>query len=139
MPNHKFLAVQGGYYPQITDAKVRNIKYVGITEDIRKYLAMTKLLIAPSEYDSYGMAQVEALCCNIPVIASDIPGFRESLADSAVYVQRNNIDAWVEAVTNSDQLFKDKNPIERAKQLDPIKDLAKFEKWLLKISKLATK
>jgi glycosyltransferase involved in cell wall biosynthesis len=139
MPNHKFLAVQGGYYPQITDAKVRNIKYVGITEDIRKYLAMTKLLIAPSEYDSYGMAQVEALCCNIPVIASDIPGFRESLADSAVYVQRNNIDAWVEAVTNSDQLFKDKKPIERAKQLDPIKDLAKFEKWLLKISKLATK
>jgi glycosyltransferase involved in cell wall biosynthesis len=139
MPNHKFLAVQGGYYPQITDAKVRNIKYVGITEDIRKYLAMTKLLIAPSEYDSYGMAQVEALCCNIPVIASDIAGFRESLADSAVYVQRNNIDGWVEAVTNSDQLFKDKKPIERAKQLDPVKDLAKFEKWLLKISKLATK
>jgi hypothetical protein len=26
-----------------------------------------------------------------------------------------------------------------AKQLDPVKDLAKFEKWLLKISKLATK
>jgi cyclase len=47
----------------------------------------------------------DAVCrtVNIPVIASDIPGFRESLADSAVYVNRNNIDAWVEAVTNSDQ------------------------------------
>ena len=40
---------------------------------------------------------------------------------------------------STDELFKDKKPIERAKQLDPIKDLAKFEKWLLKISKLATK
>jgi glycosyltransferase involved in cell wall biosynthesis len=139
MPKHKFLAVQGGYYPQIKDIKLKNIKYVGITDDIRKYLAMTKLLIAPSEYDSYGMAQVEALCCNIPVIASDIPGFRESLADSAIYVKRNDIDAWVDAVTNSEQLFKYKKPIERAKQLDPIKDLAKFEKWLLKISKLAIK
>jgi glycosyltransferase involved in cell wall biosynthesis len=139
MPNHKFLAVQGGYYLQITDAKVLNIKYVGITEDIRKYLAMTKLLIAPSEYDSYGMAQVEALCCNIPVIASDIAGFRESLADSAIYVNRNDIDSWVEAIKNSEQLFKNKKPIDRAKELDPVKELAKFEKWLLKISKLATK
>jgi len=139
MPNHKFLAVQGGYYHQITDAKVRNIKYVGITDDIRKYLSMTKLLIAPSEYESYGMAQIEALCCNIPVIASDIPGFRESLSDSAVFVKRNDIEAWVDAIKNSEQLFKDKKPLQRAKELDPLKDLAKFEKWLIKISKLAVK
>lgn len=138
MPNHKFMAVQGGYYHQITE-KVKNIKYVGITDDISKYLAMTKLMIAPSEYESYGMAQIEALCCDIPVIASDIPGFRESLADSAVFVPRNDIGQWVEAIRNHEELFKDKKPLERAKELDPIKDLGKFEKWLLKISKLATK
>jgi glycosyltransferase involved in cell wall biosynthesis len=85
------------------------------------------------------MAQIEALCCNIPVIASDIPGFRESLSDSAIFVKRNDIDAWVEAIKNSEQLFKDKKPIERAKELDPVKELAKFEKWLIKISKLAMK
>ena len=139
MPHHKFMAVQGGYYHQIVDAKAKNIKYVGITDDIRKYLAMTKLLISPSDYDSYGMAQIEALCCNIPVIASDIPGFRESLSDSAIFVKRNDIDAWVEAIKNSEQLFKDKKPIERAKELDPVKELAKFEKWLIKISNLAIK
>ncbi len=139
MPNVKFMAVQGGYYHQIVDAKAKNIKYVGITDDIRKYLAMTKLLISPSDYDSYGMAQIEALCCNIPVIASDIPGFRESLSDSAIFVKRNDIDAWVEAIKNSEQLFKDKKPIERARELDPVKELAKFEKWLIKISKLAMK
>jgi glycosyltransferase involved in cell wall biosynthesis len=139
MPNHKFMAVQGGYYHQIVDAKAKNIKYVGITDDIRKYLAMTKLLISPSDYDSYGMAQIEALCCNIPVIASDIPGFRESLSDSAIFVKRNDIDAWVEAIKNSEELFKNKKPIERAKELDPVKELAKFEKWLIKISKLAMK
>lgn len=139
MPHHKFMAVQGGYYHQIVDNKVKNIKYVGITDDISKYLAMTKLMIAPSEYESYGMAQIEAICCDIPVIASDIAGFRESLSDSAVFVQRNNIDAWVDAIRNYEKLFKDKKPLERAKELDPIKDLAKFEKWLLKICKLALK
>ena len=139
MPHHKFMAVQGGYYHQIVDAKAKNIKYVGITDDIRKYLAITKLLISPSDYDSYGMAQIEALCCNIPVIASDIPGFRESLSDSAIFVKRNDIDAWVEAIKNSEQLFKNKKPIDRAKELDPVKELAKFEKWLIKISKLAMK
>ena len=138
LPKHKFLAVQGGYYHQVVDRKVKNIKYVGITNDIKKYLAKTKLLIAPSEYESYGMAQIEAMCCNIPVIASNIPGFRESLSDAATFVQRNNIDAWVEAI-ESGEWIKDKKPIERAMELDPIKDLAKFEKWLLKISKLATK
>ena len=100
---------------------------------------MTKLMIAPSEYESFGMAQIEALCCNIPVIASNIPGFRESLSDSAIFVNRNNIDEWVHAIENYEQLFADKKPIDRAIELDPIKHLAKFEKWLLKISKLATK
>ena len=85
------------------------------------------------------MAQIEALCCNIPVIASNIPGFRESLSNHGVFVNRNNIDDWVYAIKNSDELFKDKKPIDRAKELDPIKDLAKFEKWLIKISKLAMK
>ncbi len=34
MPHHKFMAVQGGYYHQIVDAKAKNIKYVGITDDL---------------------------------------------------------------------------------------------------------
>jgi glycosyltransferase involved in cell wall biosynthesis len=139
LPNLKFMAVQGGYYHQIYNHKIKNIKYVGITDNIKKYLAKTKLMIAPSDYDSYGMAQVEALCCNIPVIASDILGFKESLADSAVYVKRNDIDAWVEAITNYEELFKNIKPIERAKELDPINDLAKLENWLLEICKLALK
>ena len=139
LPKVKFLAVQGGYYHQITDNKVKNIKYVGITDDISKYLAMTKLLIAPSEYESFGMAQLEALCCNIHVIASNIPGFKENLSNAAIYVNRNNIDEWVHAIENYEQLFADKKPIDRAIELDPIPQLAKFEKWLLKISKLAVK
>ena len=45
MPKTKFMAVQGGYYHQIKDEKVRNIKYVPLIDDVRKYLAMTKVRI----------------------------------------------------------------------------------------------
>ena len=139
MPKVKFMAVQGGYYHQITDPKVKNIHYVGITDDIRKYLAKTKVLIAPSEYESYGMAQIEALCCNIPVICSDIPGFRDSVADAGIYVNREDIQGWVNAITNCDKIETKKTPLERAKELEPTLELPKFEKWLKKICNLAMK
>ena len=137
MPNVKFMAVQGGYYHQIKDEKVKNIKYVPLVDDVRKYLAMTRVLIAPSEYESYGMAQIEALCCNIPVICSDIPGFRDSVSDAGIFVERNNIEAWVDAITNIDTIQTKKTPLERAKELDPTKELPKFENWLNKICNLA--
>jgi glycosyltransferase involved in cell wall biosynthesis len=137
MPHIKFMAVQGGYYHQIKDDKVTNIKYVPMVDDVRKYLALTKVLIAPSEYESYGMAQIEALCCNIPVIASDILGFRDSLGDAGIFVKRNDIDAWVDAISNIVSIKTKLTPIERAMQLDPTQELPNFENWLNKICNLA--
>ncbi len=132
MPDVKFMAVHGGYYEQIKDDSVRNIKYVPLVDDVRVYLEQTKLLIAPSEYESYGQAQVEAMCCGIPVIASDIAGFRESLGWAGVYVKRNDIDAWVETIRNHTIT----NTLKRAKELDPIKNLWNFNNWLEKINNL---
>jgi glycosyltransferase involved in cell wall biosynthesis len=83
------------------------------------------------------MAQIEALCCNIPVIASDILGFRDSLGDAGIFVKRNDIQAWVDAITNIDTIKTKKTPLQRAKQLDPAEELPKFENWLNKICNLA--
>lgn len=133
MPDVKFMAVQGGYYEQIT-GKEPNIKYVPMLDDIKPYLEQTKILIAPSEYESYGQAQVEAMCCGIPVIASDIPGFRESLGWAGTYVNRNDIDAWTQAIAVCKQ---NDYSIERAIQLDPTNNLSEFNIWLEKINNLA--
>jgi glycosyltransferase involved in cell wall biosynthesis len=83
------------------------------------------------------MAQIEALCCNIPVICSDILGFRDSVADAGIFVERNNIDGWVDAISNIDTIQAKKTPLDRAKELDPTKELPKFENWLNKICNLA--
>jgi len=140
LPNHKFMAVQGGYYHQVKDKFVKNIKYVPMTTDIRIYLKETKILISPSEYESYGQAQVEAMCCGIPVIATDIGGFRDAMGKHAIYIKdRNSVDEWVKAIENIDYQKQSQASIDRANELTPENDLAEFAKWLNKIHKLALK
>lgn len=138
MPSYQFLAVQGGYYEQVY-SREPNIKYVPLVEDIRPYLAQTRIMIAPSAYESYGQAQVEALCCGIPVIATNLPGFRESLGSAGIWVyDRENIDAWINCI---EQVLKYDYPMGapriRAEQLTPSTDLKNLNDWLEKINKLA--
>jgi len=142
MPNHKFLAVQGGYYEQIFDRKVRNITYAPMVEDIRPYLAKTKILIAPSEYESYGQAQVEAMCCGIPVIATKLKGFEESLQDAAYFIKdRNNIVSWCDSIMAIEAEYENccNESLKRVDLLTPEKDLENINIWLNKISNLAIK
>lgn len=141
MPEYQFMAVQGGYYEQIY-SKEPNIKYVPMVEDIRPYLAQTRILIAPSEYESYGQAQIEAMCCGIPVIATDLAGFRESLGDTyANFVSRNNINEWIDAIKYSEENYQScsKISLDRARSLTPEKDLNNLNIWLEKINNLALK
>lgn len=140
MPDYKFMAVQGGYYKQIY-SKLPNIKYVPLVDDIRPYLAQTKILIAPSEYESYGQAQVEAMCCGIPVIATDLPGLREAVKVGNFITDRNNISQWVEAIKQIGCIYglADFASMDRAYELTPKKDLSDFAIWLEKIFNLAIK
>lgn len=137
MPDYKFMAVQGGYYEQIY-SKEPNIKYVPLVEDIRPYLAQTRILIAPSDYESYGQAQIEAMCCGIPVIATDLPGFREAMGMAFLPVKdRSNINEWIECIKLTYPETYSPQALHRVDELTPQKDLANFAIWLEKINNLA--
>lgn len=55
-------------------------------------------LVFPSIYEGFGMPLVEAMACGIPIIASDIPTFREVCAKAAVFVPPLAVEAWEEAI-----------------------------------------
>ena len=100
MPKHQFLAVRGGYgWQDIPDRVPPNVEVIDNTPHVRDdILARTRVLLMPSEYESWGRMGVEALCSGIQVIASPTPGLVESLGDAGVFIDRDDIDGWVAAV-----------------------------------------
>lgn len=137
LPDHQFMAVEGGYYEQIKDESVKNIKYVKPQTDIRTILKDTRILIAPSDYESWGQVAIEAASCGIPVIANPTDGLKASMGDAALFADRNNVSEWVEAIKKlDDKKIYDtwsKKAKSRAVELDPLPQLEAFEQWLQKI------
>lgn len=102
MPERKFLGVLGTYDTQEVKP-LPNVTFIGPTTDMLSVYRQTRILIAPSKLESFGMAVREAMCSGIPVIVSGTPGLRENCGDAAVYCNRDKIDEWVTEIRRLDQ------------------------------------
>jgi hypothetical protein len=94
MPEREFLAVEGGYGEQVVTQSYENVELMAHTPDIKKVFRKTKVLLMPSEYESYGRVGVEAACAGIPTICHPTPGLLEAFGDAGIFIDRNDIDAW---------------------------------------------
>ena len=75
--------------------------------DMVNYLHHARALLFPSFAEGYGMPLVEALAAGVPVIASDLPVFRETAGDIPDYLDPLDAMGWmarIEAYTNTDSL-----------------------------------
>jgi glycosyltransferase involved in cell wall biosynthesis len=133
MPDRKFLAVKGMYgkqhlrYPS-------NVEVVENTPDIMSVYKRSRIVIMPSDYESWGRVAVEAMACGIPVIAHPTPGLRESLSWAGTFADRNDPRLWVEAIANLDPkqayISAREKSLARAKELDPLPQIANLEQFL---------
>ena len=132
MPRTRFLAVLGGYGEQvIPDPVPGNVELIGNTQDMRRDVyARTRVLLMPSEYESWGRVGVEAMCSGIPVIAHPTPGLLESLASAGTYADRDDTAAWVSAIrrlsTRRAWDAASGRALARARELDAGDDLPRF-------------
>jgi N-acetyl-alpha-D-glucosaminyl L-malate synthase BshA len=55
--------------------------FVGKQPRIADYLSATDVLLLPSEQESFGLAALEAMACEVPVIASRVGGIPEVVTD----------------------------------------------------------
>lgn len=62
------------------------------------WLAHAQALLFPSFAEGYGLPLVEALASGVPVIASDLPAFREVAGDIPQYVDPIDGLGWLQAV-----------------------------------------
>lgn len=67
-------------------------------DELKQELSNAWCLVYPSIDEGFGIPPIEAMASSTPVIASDIPVFREILGSSAVYVQPDDSSSWTSAI-----------------------------------------
>jgi glycosyltransferase involved in cell wall biosynthesis len=139
MPDYQFLGVEGGYGKQEKNENIPNIEYMENTPDARKIYSQTRILLMPSQYESYGRTGIEAMVSGIPVIATPTPGLVESLGDAGIYCNVESMLSWIDAIKKLDdpEYYKEvsKKCIERAKTVADAVDseLDLFEHFIIDI------
>lgn len=134
MPHKKFLGVTGSYDEQV----IKDLPNVTIIEkmvDIRPVYEQTRILLMPSEYESWGRTATEAMCSGIPVLATPTFGLKENIGEGGIFIEdRDNIDEWVYQIERLDDETEYKTASdyakERSRELDPVKELEGFNEFL---------
>ena len=69
-------------------------------EELAAWLAGARALLMPSVAEGFGLPIVEALSLGTPVIATDLPVYREIVGTIPTYLQPNDQRAWEGAITS---------------------------------------
>jgi glycosyltransferase involved in cell wall biosynthesis len=102
-------------------------------EELANHLAPARALVFPSLAEGYGLPLVEALGMGVPVIASDLPVFREIAGAVPTYLDPLNEAAWEEAILD----YANPESPARAAQLGRIKSFRAYD-WESHFDRLET-
>lgn len=105
LPEIEFLAVKGDYFHQ-AKRKLDNVTFKENTPRIQKEYALTKVLLMPSQYESFGRTAIEAAASGIPTIAAPTPGLQESLGEAGIFRELNDVEGWAKELK---KLMEDKD------------------------------
>ena len=59
----------------------RDVIFVGEQQDLVAWLSIADLFLLPSAQESFGLAALEAMACEVPVVASNVGGLPEIIED----------------------------------------------------------
>lgn len=130
LPDVEFLGVFGGYGWQ-HEIDLPNVTTMPPVQDVREVYAQTKVLLMPSERETWGRVGVEAFASGIPVVAHPTIGLRESLGPAGIFIDRDEHSAWVstiEVLLGNPEHYESWSSLAlaRSAELDPTDDLIRF-------------
>jgi N-acetyl-alpha-D-glucosaminyl L-malate synthase BshA len=118
-----------------------DIRFLGKLEAVEEVLSVSDLFLMTSEKESFGLAALEAMACEVPVISTNAGGLPELNIDgeSGFVCEVGDVDAMVEKaihILDNDNLktFK-KGALKRAKDFDIYKILPKYENFYKSVLK----
>lgn len=119
---------------------VQDVRFLGKIEAVEEVLSIADLFLLPSERESFGLAALEAMACQVPVISSDAEGIPEVNIDGVTgYISK--IGNVKEMASNALKILSDPEihqkfkfaAFERAKDFDLKKILVKYEEVYKKL------
>lgn len=78
----------------------KKVRFVGLVNDVRRYLAMSDLFVFPSFYEGFPNSLLEAMACGLPVISTRIGGVVDVVEnrENGVLVEPGNASQLAEAL-----------------------------------------
>jgi L-malate glycosyltransferase len=115
------------------------VRFLGKLEAVEEVLSVADLFLMPSEKESFGLAALEAMACEVPVVSSDAGGLPELIVQGVTGFMSPVGD--VEDMTKHALFILDKNnlpkfkenALRRAQEFDITKILPLYENYYHKI------
>jgi len=113
---------------------VQDVRFLGKIEAVEEVLSIADLFLLPSERESFGLAALEAMACQVPVISSDAEGIPE-VNISGVTGYMSKVGNVKEMAENAIKILQDPEvhqkfklaAFNRAKDFDLKKIILKYE------------
>jgi N-acetyl-alpha-D-glucosaminyl L-malate synthase BshA len=116
-----------------------DVRFVGKLDAIEEVLSVADLFLMPSEKESFGLAALEAMACEVPVISSNTGGLPE-LNIQGVTGFLSNVGDVDDMVKNAMYILQDENlptfkanALARAKEFDIIHIVPMYERHYEKV------
>jgi len=116
-----------------------DVRFVGKLDAIEEVLSVADLFLMPSEKESFGLAALEAMACEVPVISSNTGGLPE-LNVQGITGFLSNVGDVDDMVKNALYILKDENlptfkanALARAKEFDIIHIVPMYERHYEKV------
>jgi N-acetyl-alpha-D-glucosaminyl L-malate synthase BshA len=121
-----------------------DVRFLGKLEAVEEVLSVADLFLMPSEKESFGLAALEAMACEVPVISSNTGGIPELNINGVTGFMSNIGD--VENMTKNALIILDKknlptfkdNALKRAKEFDISRILPLYEAYYQKVMEKAS-
>jgi alpha-1,3-rhamnosyl/mannosyltransferase len=89
----------------VQSGEVRQLGYLS-REDLAVVIAGAKSLIYPSVYEGFGLPLLEAMCCGVPVITSNVSSLPEVVGDAGILIDPKDVEGLMKQMQ---RLFDDES------------------------------
>lgn len=72
-----------------------SVKFMGLTSNPFPYMRLADVFVLSSNHEGQGLVLLEAMCLEVPVVSTDIPGPRSVIAENTGLLVENSIDGLV--------------------------------------------